>query len=382
MSSLTRLRSRLSPAERSYYEFLWTHFLAQKAWPATWHVYRTYLEKQKLAKVLAGAGYNLHTENTSVNPRTFELNLVGMLATGKGESYQRWLIAFFEFMRDRFYAGENGQTIFNQSTVQQALSLSEQEADELGQLVRGGFLGVHSVWQPNADGWQIYLPCHTLEDFPRHGSLKREINVALDRLVAQSKRSRKSHAAPRGFRGGDLFAEIGFAGEAAQPKRYQVFVSSTFDDLKEERKQVVQSLLEMRCFPAGMELFPATNEEQWKLIKSVIDESDYYIVIVAARYGTLVSGTTTSYTEREFDYAKRIGKPIYGFYHSDPGKIIGDKTERTLVGKQRRERFVAKIKSNRLCRSWSSAHELGGAVLSSLQQAFKDQPRVGWIRAN
>lgn len=284
-------------------------------------------------------------------------------------------------MRDRFYEGENGQTIFNQSIVQQALGISEQEADELGLLIREGFLGVHPVWQPNLTGWQIYLPCHTLEDFPRHGSLKREINAAVDRLVAQSKRSRKTHVSSRGFRGGGLFETI-FTGEPTQPRRYQVFVSSTFDDLKDERKQVVQSLLEMRCFPAGMELFPATNEEQWKLIKSVIDESDYYIVIVAARYGTLIPGMTTSYTEREFDYAKRVGKPIYGFYHSSPGKIIGDKTERTLVGKQRLERFTAKIKSNRICRSWSNAHELGSAVLSSLQQAFKDHPRVGWVRAD
>lgn len=43
-------------------------------------------------------------------------------------------------------------------------------------------------------------------------------------------------------------------------KRYQVFVSSTFTDLKEERKHVIQTLMEMDCIPAGMELFPAIDE--------------------------------------------------------------------------------------------------------------------------
>jgi hypothetical protein len=50
-------------------------------------------------------------------------------------------------------------------------------------------------------------------------------------------------------------------------KRYQVFISSTFQDLQEERKEVMQALLELDCMPAGMELFPAANEDQWSLIR-------------------------------------------------------------------------------------------------------------------
>src|SRR6266853_1961238 len=59
-------------------------------------------------------------------------------------------------------------------------------------------------------------------------------------------------------------------------KRYQVFVSSTFNDLQEERQEVMQALLELDCMPAGMELFPAANETQLNLIKRVIDDCDYY----------------------------------------------------------------------------------------------------------
>jgi Domain of unknown function (DUF4062) len=40
-------------------------------------------------------------------------------------------------------------------------------------------------------------------------------------------------------------------------KRYQIFVSSTYEDLQEERREVMQSLLKMNCIPTGMELFPA-----------------------------------------------------------------------------------------------------------------------------
>ena len=38
-------------------------------------------------------------------------------------------------------------------------------------------------------------------------------------------------------------------------KRYQVFVSSTYMDLIEERKEVSQAILKCDCFPAGMEIY-------------------------------------------------------------------------------------------------------------------------------
>jgi hypothetical protein len=57
--------------------------------------------------------------------------------------------------------------------------------------------------------------------------------------------------------------------------RHQVFVSSTYLDLIEERRAVMQALLELDCIPSGMELFPAANASQWALIQSVIDQCDY-----------------------------------------------------------------------------------------------------------
>src|SRR5690242_6691397 len=85
-------------------------------------------------------------------------------------------------------------------------------------------------------------------------------------------------------------------------RRHQVFISSTYDDLKLERTQVTQSILEMNHIPAGMELFPASDETQWEVIKKVIDQSDYYIVLIAGRYGS-TDQNGISFTEKEYDYA-------------------------------------------------------------------------------
>src|SRR5437588_12262222 len=102
--------------------------------------------------------------------------------------------------------------------------------------------------------------------------------------------------------------------ESRGPVRYQVFISSTFLDLKAQRQAAVQALLELGCIPLGMEIFPAANERQWNYIKRVIAECDYYVVISAGKYGSLGS-RGLSYTEMEYRYARDIGKPLIALLH-------------------------------------------------------------------
>lgn len=160
--------------------------------------------------------------------------------------------------------------------------------------------------------------------------------------------------------------------------RYQVFVSSTYRDLQEERQQVIQALLELDCIPAGMELFPAADDDQWTLIKRVIDDSDYYVLIIGGRYGSMTP-EGISYTEREFDYALGNAKPIMAFLHSKPDEL-GSKVE---VDREARERLVAfreKVETGRTCRYWSTAGELGGFVSRAIARAKTDKPAEGWVR--
>jgi acyl carrier protein len=82
--------------------------------------------------------------------------------------------------------------------------------------------------------------------------------------------------------------------------------------LEEERREVVQALLELRCFPIGMELFPAADEAAWKYICDVIDDSDYYVLIIGGRYGS-VDDAGISFTEREYDYAVSKKVPVLAF---------------------------------------------------------------------
>ena len=164
-------------------------------------------------------------------------------------------------------------------------------------------------------------------------------------------------------------------------KRYQVFVSSTFADLKDERSNVIQTLMEMDCIPAGMELFPALDEEQFEFIKKVIDDSDYYLLIIGGRYGSL-SEEGISYTEMEYDYAIRKGIKVIALVHGSPEKLAVEKVEMDSEAQEKLRIFKTKATTNRLVKFWSDAKELSGLVALSLPKTIKTYPAVGWIRGN
>ncbi len=162
--------------------------------------------------------------------------------------------------------------------------------------------------------------------------------------------------------------------------RYQVFVSSTYEDLRTERQQATQAILEAGCFPSGMELFPASDDLQWELIKRVIEECDYYIVIVAGRYGS-IGPKGLSFTEMEYDYAVEKGVPVLGFVRDNVGDIPFDNTEKSEKGRKKLEVFRNKVMS-RTCRKYLTASELGMAVMKSLMAEARIRPRIGWVRAD
>ena len=157
-------------------------------------------------------------------------------------------------------------------------------------------------------------------------------------------------------------------------------MSSTYEDLQEERREVIRVLLQLDCIPSGMELFPAADEDQWSLIKGVIDDCDYYIVIIAGRYGS-VGSEGVGYTEMEYLYAVENDKPVVAFLHSDPGSIPSKHIEETEEGKAKLETFRALVRQ-KMCKGWTPPHELGSHVVISLTQLRKNHPGVGWVRGD
>lgn len=162
--------------------------------------------------------------------------------------------------------------------------------------------------------------------------------------------------------------------------KYQVFVSSTYQDLKDERDLVIKAVLEMGHIPVGMEMFSAADEEQWSIIKKQIDQSDYYIVIAAHRYGSC-DGTGVSYTEKEYDYATLCGIPTLGFVVDDSVQWPRDRSDADKVIIKKLNKFKEKVKQKPVS-FWRSSEDLYGRCTIALVKAFNAYPREGWVRAS
>jgi len=163
--------------------------------------------------------------------------------------------------------------------------------------------------------------------------------------------------------------------------KYQIFISSTYEDLKQERDVVMKAIMELNHIPAGMEQFPAMDKEQLEYIKRIIDISDYYVLIIAGRYGSTDS-TGISYTEMEYDYAIKQGIPTLVFIHQEIDKIEFGKSERDQEKRLKLENFKQMVSKNRIVKFWTEASDLALKVSSSISQAINLYPRTGWARAN
>lgn len=166
--------------------------------------------------------------------------------------------------------------------------------------------------------------------------------------------------------------------EVVMKVKYQVFISSTYEDMKMERDQLIKCILEMGHIPVGMEMFSAANEEQWKVIQRQIDDCDYYLVIVAHRYGS--TDGCISYTEKEYNYALSKGIPVLGFVLDDSVSWKPEYMEDDVVKKEKLLFFKKRI-SSKMVSFWKSTEDLYGKAAIALNKAITTYERPGYVRA-
>lgn len=136
----------------------------------------------------------------------------------------------------------------------------------------------------------------------------------------------------------------------------------------------------MKAFPTGMELFPSADDEQFEFIRREIESSDYYVVIIAGKYGSLAADGS-SFTEKEYDYAIEIGKPVMAFVFHDVGELKGTQLETNSDARAKVEAFRKKVAKGKLVKFFKNPDELKSQVLQALMHAFNLKPGQGWVRA-
>lgn len=169
-------------------------------------------------------------------------------------------------------------------------------------------------------------------------------------------------------------------------KKLQVFVSSTYTDLIEERQAAVEAILDAGHITAGMELFKAGNESQLKTIYRWIDESDVYMLILGGRYGSIETKSEKSYTQLEYEYALSKNIPVFSVVLSQSfltNKInsLGLSNTMEQVAPDKYQTFKSLVMS-KIIREVDDCKDIKLAVHSTLNEFMRDYTLTGWVRNN
>lgn len=161
-------------------------------------------------------------------------------------------------------------------------------------------------------------------------------------------------------------------------RKFQVFISSIYDDFKKERDAAYRAILQSGNIPVGMEYFP-NGAHQMTYIKKLIDECDIFIIIIGNRYGTITQ-TGKSFIEDEYDYALMQDKHPISFFSNSIKKSYASKSL-----DEKFSNFIAKIlESSGIVLPYKNDSMLENQIVFSIQQRGDDlrKQNAGWIRTS
>lgn len=170
-----------------------------------------------------------------------------------------------------------------------------------------------------------------------------------------------------------------------QKRKLQVFVSSTYLDLREERQAAVEAILSAGHIPAGMELFAAGDQSQWQVIKEWIEESDVYMLILGGRYGSIETESGKSYSQLEYEYALNLGKPLFSVVITPEHLEHKVKEQGASVPEQANYPKLQEFKQlveSKMVRFWNDMKDIKLAIHETLNQYSKREELIGWIPGN
>jgi len=167
-------------------------------------------------------------------------------------------------------------------------------------------------------------------------------------------------------------------------RKFQVFISSTFKHMHDERQSAVEAILLSGHIPAGMELFAANNTSQVETIRNWIQESDIFLLLLGSRYGTVENKSNISYIEMEFNYAKQLKKEIFCLIasdsYNDSRKKIYGKDYSEKDNQKKYLQFKEKARTGRIVRQYEDLKDIKLYIFESLHFINSHNISGGWIQ--
>ncbi|MCL2751737.1 MAG: DUF4062 domain-containing protein [Firmicutes bacterium] len=93
----------------------------------------------------------------------------------------------------------------------------------------------------------------------------------------------------------------------------KIFVSSTYSDMLPYREAIRNALIKAACVPMGMERFGAASIPPLEKCYEELASCQMYICALGMRYGSIDQDTQKSYTQLEYERARKLKLPILVF---------------------------------------------------------------------
>lgn len=157
---------------------------------------------------------------------------------------------------------------------------------------------------------------------------------------------------------------------------YNVFVSSTWEDMQSYREAVRGALNKAGCIPCGMERFSASAQSPLETCFEELEKAQVYICILGMRYGSIDVESGKSYTELEYEKAKGLNLPILAFLIDEEKAVFKKKdfdSEDMAIKMSKLEEFKKRIKDSKevTCAFFDSPAMLSDLVFRSITSEIK-----------
>ena len=188
------------------------------------------------------------------------------------------------------------------------------------------------------------------------------------------------------------------ATQATDPRaarKYQVFISSTFQDLKEARAEAIIGVSMCRHIPVALDDFPPAHNDAIDVIRREIEASQVYVLILGARYGSVEAGKDIGYVEREYDLAlerAKHGEMRFLVFVLNSDEVATERrnldatieADRIEIGHHDKlKAFHAKVTANRFCKPWTRNNLRAireGVILALSSLPFEPDAPGGFVR--
>jgi hypothetical protein len=161
-------------------------------------------------------------------------------------------------------------------------------------------------------------------------------------------------------------------------RKYHVFLSSTPDDLKNERQELEGMIREMGHIPVVTGNFDMKDAAGQRLIKKNIEECDYFLALTAYKYG---SDKKPSPQEAEYTHAVKAGVPVIAFIIDEKARWKASKKEKEAPLIRALEDFKNKLREHTHA-AWATAADLRQKAQTILIREINLNPRPGWVRSD